>query len=424
MERYNTGDRIKVTTDSKIYEGLFIDRAEDYDPTHIILKLDNGYNIGIDKIKIKTTELISKKKDIKKQSQDIKTDSKKPTISILHTGGTIASKVDYSTGGVTASFSAEDLVEKVPELHDIANVRCALVSNMMSEDMRFSDYKKIALAIEKEVKAGSEGIIIGHGTDTLAVTAAALSFICEKLPVPVLIVGSQRSSDRGSTDAVMNLICAAEFIIQSDFAGVGICMHKEMGDTKCVILPGTKSKKMHTSRRDAFKVINDNEIAEIDYKTKQIVYVANEYSKKNAGELKISPEMDDKIAIIRSYTNMHPDIFNALMGYDGWIIEGTGLGHAQTNTPENEPNLRAIEKFIKKGGIVVMTSQCIYGRVHPYVYSNLRRLHNLGVIYGEDMLTDTAYVKLAWLLANVKDRSEVAKMMAQNLHGEINDRLT
>ncbi len=244
------GDKVKVTTTDGVVEGVLMPNEE---TDSVVVKMASGYNVGIDPKTVKKIDVVSKAAVVVEKKGSVKVNPKLPTIAILHTGGTIASKVDYKTGGVVATFSPDEILSLMPELKDIANIKSVLVSNMMSEDMGFDDYKKIANAVVDQIKDKVDGVIVGHGTDTLHVTSAALSFMFEELPIPVIMVGSQRSSDRGSSDAAMNLVCAAEFIAQTDFAGVAICMHENMEDNTCVVLPGTKTRKFHTSRRDAFK---------------------------------------------------------------------------------------------------------------------------------------------------------------------------
>jgi len=424
MKNLKPGDTIEVTTKDEKIKGILMPRPELLDKDTIVVKLSNGYNIGINKNKIKSIKVVEKyteKKDVKTK---IKINKNLPTISILHTGGTIASKVDYRTGGVFASFSVEDFLIMFPEIEKIANIRSNMIYNIMSEDMRFMHYKQIAKSILKEIEHGVDGIIIGHGTDTIALTAAALSFVFENLHIPVILVGAQRSSDRGSTDAAMNLICAAEFIAKTDFKGVAMCMHEKMDDENCLILPPTKTRKMHTSRRDAFKVVDDKPIARINYKQKKIDFL-KEYKKKDSKKLIVKDKFEDKVAIIKTYPNMFPDLVKALTTkkYKGIVLEATGIGQAPTNIKENMPNYTALKKFIDSGGIIVLTSQCIYGRVHPNVYTNCRRLADIGVIFGEDMLTETAFIKLAWLLGNYKNKEEIKKLIVTNLRGEINPRI-
>jgi glutamyl-tRNA(Gln) amidotransferase subunit D len=388
----------------------------------LMIKLDSGYNAGFDVEKIKEIKIIGKAKKVGKEKiKKIKFDSSLDTISLLHTGGTIASRVNYKTGGVYASFEAEDLQTMFPELSKITNIKTELVANMMSEDMSIKEYKKMAQAIKKNLDDPKiKGIIIGHGTDTLGYSAAILSFILENCNKAVLLVGAQRSSDRGSSDAGMNLICAAEFIRKTDFAGVAVCMHNSTNDNKCAILPGTKVRKMHTSRRDAFKAINDTPIALIDYNTKKIDWVKEENDFKTKEKAILKDKIEEKVGLIK----MHPNISEKLIEfyekekYKGLIIEGTGLGH--TPIGKNDSFVKAIKKLIDSGCIVGMTSQCINGRVHPKVYTNLRKLSDIGVIYCEDMLPETAFVKLSWLLGNYS-KKEAEELLPKNLRGEITE---
>ncbi|MBT4540687.1 Glu-tRNA(Gln) amidotransferase subunit GatD [Candidatus Woesearchaeota archaeon] len=415
------GDKIKVITKNKTHEGMLMPNEE---TDNITIKLDSGYNMGINKSSITSIKVLKKAKIKSSKNILLIKDKNKPTIAVLHTGGTIASKVDYSSGGVVASFSSEDLIEMFPELKEIANVEANLISNMMSEDIRFTHYKQIAKAVAEQIKNKVDGIIIGHGTDTLAVTAAAISFAFEKLPVPVIFVGSQRSTDRGSSDGAMNLICAAEFISKTDFAGVAICMHENTDDNNCVILPATKTRKMHTTRRDAFKSINTGPIATIDYNTKKIKLLTKKYNKKDKNHnFLLKDKFEGKVGILKTYPNMSREIIDVFTknNYKGLVLETTGLGQAPTNIKENLPNYEALKGFIKKGGIIVLTSQCVFGRVHEDVYTNCRRLKDIGIIYGGDMITETAYVKLAWLLGNYK-KDEAKKYIQKNLRGEITDR--
>ena len=418
------GDRVKVVTSDEIKEGILMPNQE---TDSVVIKLDNGYNVGIDKKKVKEVKIIEKYKEKEAKSKtEIKKDSKKPTITILHTGGTIASKVDYKSGAVYSSFNPEDLLEMFPELFKIANFDSKLIANMWSDDLRFKHFEIIAKAIEKEVKKGVDGIIIGMGTDNLAVASAALAFIIEETPIPILLVGAQRSSDRGSSDAAMNLICAAEFIAKTDFTGVAICMHENTGDNTSAILPATKTRKLHSSRRDAFKPVNDTIIARINYDSRKIEFIKKDYSKKGK-KLVIKPKMEDKVGLLKITINMFPEQFELYKNYKGLVIEGTGLGHTPGQAPNEYCKIHkkiypAIEKIINSECIVVMTTQCLFGKVHMHVYDKGVDLTNLGVIPGQDMLPETAFVKLAWLLGNYK-KDEVKELITKNLREEINERL-
>lgn len=347
-------------------------------------------------------------------------------ISILHTGGTIASKVDYKTGGVSAKFSEKDLLELYPEIKSIAKISSRLIRNMLSEDMNFNHYNLLAKEIQKEVKKGIEGIIITHGTDTLHYTSAALSFILENLPIPVILVGAQRSSDRASSDATLNLISALNFIDKTDFIGVAICMHESINDNSCLILPATKTRKLHSSRRDAFKAINSKPIAKVSKdKVESIDYI----HKKPEGKFEIklfNPKI--KIGIIKTHPNMLSEEFKNYSKFHGLIIEGTGLGHLPINkidsfTQENQKILNEIKKLAKKIPII-MTSQCIFGRINMNVYSTGRKLQEVGVLGNlHDMTTETAFIKLVWLLSNFK-KEQIHKLITETIRGEISNRTT
>jgi glutamyl-tRNA(Gln) amidotransferase subunit D len=421
-----SGDKVKITTDKEEYSGILIDKKKDV----TVVKLENGYNIGIENKKIKKISVIEKGKELEiKYGKTTEQKKGLPKISILHTGGTIASKVDYRTGAVYSSFKPEDLLGLFPELADIANFESSLISNMWSDDLRFKHFTVITEAVEKEAKKGADGVIVGIGTDNLAVASAALAFAIEECPIPVILVGAQRSSDRGSSDAAMNLICAAEFIAKSDFSGVAICMHDYTSDERCVILPACKTKKMHSSRRDAFKPINDDAIARVDYKTKKIEMLSKSYNKKDKKKiLKIKPKFEEKVGMLKIHVNMFPEQFSFYKGWKGLIIEGTGLGHTPGQAPNewckiHEKIYPAIKEVIDSGCVVVMTTNCIYGRVQMNVYDKGRDLLNLGVIPGQDMLSDTALVKLSWLLGNNK-ADEAKKLMGKSLRGEINPRIS
>ena len=410
------GDIISFEYNKQKVKGTIIPTNNDT----LMLKMDSGYNAGFDTTKLLNVKKEGESKGVgKAKTITIKKNPSLPTIAILHTGGTIASRVNYSTGGVIAGFDENDLITLFPELMKIANIESELVASMMSEDMRIKDFQKISSAVEKKIKAGVKGIIIGHGTDMLGYSAAALAFELENCPVPVLIVGTQRSTDRGSSDGAMNLICATEFIKQTNFAGVGVCMHNSTNDDSCAILNATKVRKMHTSRRDAFKAINDTPIATIDYNTKKITWVKNKIEQeKSKGTFKLLNKFEEKVGLIK----MHPLItekeidFYKKEKYAGLIIEGTGLGH--TPIRENDSFVKKIKELIDSGCVVGVTSQCLYGRTQPFVYTNLRKVYETGAIYCEDMLPETALMKLSWLLGNYKPQ-KARELLAKNLRGEI-----
>ncbi len=420
-QRFEPGDLIKVTTLSEEIKATFLPSNN---KEIISVKLPSGYNLSIKRTEIKKIELLKKHIPRIEKQQEAKFKNKLPNITILHTGGTVAAKVDYKTGAVSPQFSPQDLINKFPKLKEYANIKSRLISNILSENIRFHNYNQIAKEITKELNSKVDGIIITHGTDTLHYTATALSFILEDLPVPVILVGSQRSSDRPSSDAALNLISAVRFIKETDFAGIAICMHHSIDDTKTVILPACKTRKLHTSRRDAFKPINSSPIAVIEDK---IEFLTKDYEKKSNKKLKLKLINENlKIGILKAHPNMLAKEIESYRSFNALIIEGTGLGHIATEkidskSSENEKVFNSIKSLAKKIPII-MTSQCIFGRINMDIYSTGRKLQEVGVINNNsDITTETAFIKAAWLLSNYK--KEFYNLWNKSLRGELNERI-
>jgi len=410
-KKIEIGDKVRIYKKDKEYVGILMPRTIGDDGT-LIIKLDNGYNIGI---KSNDIELISKAKKAKlPPKREIPKDPKKPNISILSMGGTISSKIDYKTGAVTPLFTPEDLINTIPKLGEIANIDSKQISSILSEDVDFDLYKKLINEIRKEFKKDLNGIVITHGTDTLHYTAAALSFAIKNPPIPIVLVGSQRSSDRASSDGPMNLLCAIHFISKTKYSDIAICMHGTESDNFCLIYPPCKTRKMHTSRRDAFKIVNSEPLALV-YADGDIKFM-KKYSNKEK-KTTIKNKFENKVALIKTYPGMDPRIIDVLTKnkYKGLVLEGTGLGHVPLKLKES------IGKFLKRG-IVVMTSQCLNGRVNMNVYSRGRELQEIGVVSGEDMLPEVAFIKLSWLLANYEKKEEIEELIGMNLRGEINEK--
>ncbi len=426
------GDRISVIKGKRKYEGLLMPRSEMGDGNCIVLKLDNGYNVGIrceKGIKVKKSKKpepkeVKEEVDFelgKEKVKKIKFDPKKPKISLIMTGGTIVSRVDYRTGGVYALEKPEELLTNIPELKDIVNIKNILSPvKKMSEDLDYKDWQNLAKISAKELNK-NQGVIITHGTDTLHFTSAALSFMLKNLYKPVVFTASQRSSDRGSSDAFMNLICSAHTSV-SDIGEVGICMHATIDDHYCFFMRGTKTRKMHTTRRDAFRSINEVPLAKI-WPNGKIDILNNNHKKRKDEKVTADIKFEPKVALLKSYPGSEPDILEFLVkkGYKGFVIEGTGMGHVPTFAEKTW--IKPIKKLIKDGIPVVIAPQTIYGRINPNVYTNLRILfHESKAIPAEDMFPETAYVKLGWILGHTKDLEKVRDMMLTNIVGEITER--
>jgi glutamyl-tRNA(Gln) amidotransferase subunit D len=414
----DVGDMIRVTKGKEVYEGILIPRSEYGDETHIVVKLKNGYNIGIEITSETKIERIGKGiKPTFAAPPQPEQNPQLPRVTILSTGGTIASRVDYRTGGVRPALTAGDLYSVVPELADIARINAQIVFSLFSENITPRQWGELATAIEEQAGKGADGVVIAHGTDTMGYTAAALSFALQNLPFPVVIVGAQRSADRPSSDAATNLIGAVTAAAGAPFAEVTIAMHETTSDDSIVFHRGTKVRKCHTSRRDAFKSVNATPIARM--KNRELTMLTQDYKKRGASErVVLKPEFNDKVALVKFYPGMNPAVIDWLVNQDyrGIILEGTGLGHI------NMKSFGAVRKAIVKGVIVAMTSQCIWGRVNMNVYDAGRDLQAQGVIPLEDMLPETALVKLMWVLGQTRDAEEAKRLLKTNVAGEISPR--
>ncbi len=411
------GDTIRVQHDGKEYTGILMPRVQiGGDPEHIVIKLSTGYNVGVRlSAKSELRRVRAGGKARRADERDAPTPNPElPSVTILSTGGTIASKVDYRTGAVNPALTAQDLYDTVPELGNHANVHAKVLMSVFSEDIRATDWTKMARAAAKEITSGANGVVIAHGTDTLGFTSAALSFALQDLPIPVALVGSQRSSDRPSSDAASNLIHATEFVGRADVAEVMLVMHGETDDSYAYAHRGTRVRKNHTSRRDAFQSINSYPIFKIE--STGIAEITQPIRRRDPKrKLRLKPNFDERVAIVRTYPGLGPGILDYYLDneYRGIILEGTGLGHAPKTIQSS------LKRAIDADTVVAMTSQCISGRVDMNVYRTGVELLEIGVVPCEDMLTETAYVKLMWLLANKRSKEEVRKSMSESIVGEI-----
>lgn len=410
----DTGDLIKV--DGR--EGRLMPKPESGNPDSIVLKLESGYNIGL---KPEEIELVEKKDTEEADREKPEYSDEKKDILILHTGGTIASRVSYEEGGVKPAFSPEELVEMYPEAAEHCNIHSEVVAQMLSEDMEPEHWIEIAEKIN-EVKDDYDGIIVGHGTDTMAFTGSALSLMLKGIDKGVILVGSQRSSDRPSSDAAINIYSACKFLTDTDFTGIGVCMHANSDDDICNVLHGAKVRKMHTSRRDAFKPVNSERIGYVNYEEDEVV------KETDTGDTEYVPRFDlnSNVGYLKVRPGMRPEELDFLeeQEYDGVLVEGSGLGHMPVNsfdekTQHHEEILEKLGELSKKS-VVVMASNCINGRVNMNVYDAGYKIQEAGAISSEDMHPTLAYVKLMFILANFDGDFE--EHFLEDYSGEMNER--
>lgn len=427
------GDSVMIETNNARHMGILIPRYEYADVNHLVLKLKNGYNIGINLEKIKSIKKTPEKLDpaksvthnnlIESANAGDYHDNQLSNLSLLSTGGTISSKIDYRTGGVMPALTAKELNDSIPDLKKIANIDPEVVLSEYSENIKPEHWKLMAKKIADNVLSGKyDGIILSHGTDTMHYTSAALSFALENLPIPVVLVGAQRSSDRPSSDASTNLIGACTFATRSKFSGVFVAMHHAISDDVIACHIGTRVRKNHTSRRDAFHSIDISPFSLI--KNGQIE-ICEQYAdlkfherSKNLENLVVRSNFDDKVMLLKFFPGFDCKIIDYCVenGNRAIIFEGTGLGHI------NKECFHQIKNAVKKGILVFMTSQCIWGKTSLTVYDTGRDLLEIGVIPLSNTTSETALVKAMWCLGNFEDK-DVIKIMTTNIANEFTNRI-
>ena len=408
----NPGDRVRVDRTGTTYEGVLLPSTTNEE---LVVKLDGGYNVGIDRSEAAVDVLERDTYDIDPGgdgdgSSEITFDDDLPTVALISTGGTIASTVDYRTGAVTAQFDAEDVLRAVPELAGRANYRGRVVANILSENMTPTVWTELAEAVHEEIDAGADGVVVMHGTDTMQYTAAALSFTLDT-PVPVVLTGSQRSADRPSSDNVMNAVCAVE-AATAEHSETLVCMHESGSDDACALHRGTRVRKNHTSRRDAFETVGAKPIGRVEWASGTVSF-RRPVAERGGDDLRIDPALDTGVELVKFVPGTDPSRLGVAEGASGVVIEGTGLGHVDTAWIDR------IGALVDDGTTVVMTSQCIEGRVCDRVYDTGRDLLDAGVIEAGDTLPETAYVKLMWALENVES---VGETMRRPVAGELQER--
>jgi glutamyl-tRNA(Gln) amidotransferase subunit D len=408
----NPGDRVRVDHPDGREEGTLMPSTT---ADHLVVKLPGGYNVGVARADADVEVLERGVRDVDAaeapaEATTVEFDDDLPTVALVSTGGTIASTVDYRTGAVTARFDAEDVLRAVPELAGRANYRGRVVANILSENMTPAVWRTLAETVHEEVERGADGVVVMHGTDTMAHSATALSLMVDA-PVPVVFTGSQRSADRPSSDNVMNAVCAVE-AATADHAETLVCMHAGLSDDRCALHRGPRARKNHTSRRDAFETVGARPLGTVDYGTGAVEF-RRDHAPRGEGDPALRPDLDTDVALFTFAPGTGVEALDRLAGANGVVIAGTGLGHVSTDL------IPRVEALVDDGTVVAMTSQCIEGRVCDRVYDTGRDLLDAGVVEAGDTTPGAAYVKLMWALANADDPRAA---MRRDLAGELQAR--
>ncbi len=407
-----------VNTAGSVFEGVILPRSETSDDVHVVLKLKTGYNVGVHVDRVASVREVGYKEAVYKiPEKEFPRSPDLPSVTLLGTGGTIASRLDYRTGAVIPAFTPGELYGAVPELADLCNLTTLKIFGVFSENMSWPEYATLAQAVGEQIAAGADGIVIGHGTDTMGHTAAVLSFMVQSSPVPIVLVGSQRSSDRPSSDAALNLIHAVRAAAEGAIAEVQICMFGPTSDRYGLLHRGTRCRKMHSSYRSTFRTIGDIPMCMVS--RDEFRLLTDDYLPRDRSrQVVVDPLYDDHVTILYYYPGMKPDLVDALVekGYRGIVIAGTGLGHV------NKPLYPALKRAVAQGVHVVMTVQTLWGYAQMYVYDTGRDLMDLGVVPLDNMLPETALMKLGWVLGHTDDHEEVMRRMREPVNHEITER--
>jgi glutamyl-tRNA(Gln) amidotransferase subunit D len=410
-------DVVATNDAGSVFEGVILPRSENFDDEHVVIKLKTGYNVGLHVDRIVSVREVGYKEAVYKiPERDFPRRPDLPNVTLLGTGGTIASRLDYRTGAVIPAFTPGELYGAVPELADLANLTTKKLFGVFSENMAREQYLALAQAIGDEIEAGADGIVVGHGTDTMGHTAAVLSFMVQDSPVPIVMVGSQRSSDRPSSDAALNLIHAVRAAGRGEIAEVQICMFGPTSDRYALLHRGTRCRKMHSSYRSTFRTVGDTPLAMVG---DEFTYLTRDYLRRDRSRrVRVDAVYDDRTTILYYYPGMKPDLVDALVerGYRGIVIAGTGLGHV------NKPLYPALQRAAAAGVHVVMTVQTLWGYAQMYVYDTGRDLMELGVVPLDNMLPETALMKLSWVLGHTDDHDEVLRRMRTPVNHETTER--
>ncbi|MFN8093488.1 MAG: Glu-tRNA(Gln) amidotransferase subunit GatD [Vicinamibacteria bacterium] len=410
-------DVVATNDAGSTFEGVILPRSETLDDEHVVLKLKTGYNVGLHVDRLREVKEVGYKEAVYRiPEKEFPSRPELPRVTLLGTGGTIASRLDYRTGAVIPAFTPGELYGAVPELADVANLTTKKLFGVFSENMAKEQYVALAAAIGEEIESGVDGIVVGHGTDTMGHTAAILSFMVQDPPVPIVMVGSQRSSDRPSSDAALNLIHAVHAAGRGDVAEVVICMFGPTSDQYALLHRGTRCRKMHSSYRSTFRTVGDTPLAMVG---DDFTYLTDRFRRRDRSrKATVNPAYEDRTTILYYYPGMKPDLVDALVekGYRGIVIAGTGLGHI------NKPLYPAMQRAVRKGVHVVMTVQTLWGYAQMYVYDTGRDLLDLGIVPLDNMLPETALMKLGWVLGQTDEHAEVLRLMRHPFAGETTER--
>ncbi len=417
------GTPVRLVVNGRSWEGWTLPPDPLSSPRVVKLKVGSGYNVGVHvpenaEVEVRSGPPFGEERNPQNEKAQPSSSAANdgPRVLLLATGGTIASRVDYQTGGVRPVQSPEDLADVYPGLFQDGPVELRTVSEIFSEDMTPADWTRLAREVDRGFHEGSRGVVIAHGTDTLAYTAAALAFQFRRLPGPVVLAGAQRSIDRPSSDGPLNLLAAIRAARYADLGEVVVAMHHDPSDVQVDLHRATRVRKMHSTRRDAFRSLNVTPIGTV---SEGRITLTEDHQPPQTGPPEGQFGFGERGALVWLVPGLTAEhLESACEDARGIVLAGTGMGHTHRSLI---PWIRATSE---KGVVIGMTTQCLEGEVDPFVYARGRELQRAGVVYLGDMLPETAYVKLLWALGHSPDPSRIKALLTAPLAGEMSTRRT
>jgi len=414
------GERVEISDGKgRVWSGTVVPRHDLSGERILPLKLDSGYNIGV---RIDPTfsfrrlgvPSVPSPPASESAAGPAALPDDRPWVTLLTTGGTIASRVDYETGGVRPVKEEREILNFYPELETTGRVRIVPVFDRLSEDLTPEDWWVLAEKVVEAFQNGAGGVVVAHGTDTLGYTAAGLSFLLTNLPGPVVLVGAQRSPDRPSSDGATNLRAAVQVARDRRIGEVVVVMHAGFSDSRFAIHRGPWVRKMHSSRRDAFETRNGPPLGFVEAGEVRLQFPPRPPA---PGPARAEGPIDARAGILWFYPGLTPERAAAFaVGLRGVVLAGTGLGHVGSD------HLAWIRAATEKGMVVAMTTQTLGGNADPYVYATGRALLQAGVLYLGDLLPETAFAKMVWALGRASEPAEVERLLKEDRAGEFHSR--